>query len=151
MNFKIRVILLKQAEKEKEKQVQKQPPPKPFIVKINQFGKLIIGFTRSIMLPTFARYPEFTSQQFFSGNCTNGGFCEQSRLLQQASETVYDGSLQTSYTEQDAIEARDILNRGQIYVNSIKVPIIDISVIPGAESDASLLGFTWNCTKVTDT
>lgn len=69
--------------------------------------------------------------------------------MEQDSEVV-DGSLKASYTEQEAREAQEIINRGQLFVNSIKVPIVEISVVPGEESDASLLNFSWNCTKVTD-
>lgn len=106
------------------------------------------------MIPTFARHPIFKQEEFFSRNCTNGGFCDKARMLQGIlnSESTNDEQLvfSTEYSEEDAREAREIINRGLTKVNGIYEPIVKFSVIPGSESDESLLGFKWNCTKVTN-
>jgi hypothetical protein len=38
-------------------------------------GKVRVGFTRSIMIPNYEIYPEFTEEENMRQNCTNGGYC----------------------------------------------------------------------------
>jgi hypothetical protein len=47
-------------------------------------GRLRIGFTRPIELPTFTSFPEFENDNMLAINCSNGGICEKSaRRLSQ--------------------------------------------------------------------
>lgn len=56
--------------------VFKLPPPKPKIKYIDYLGRVRVEFTRPIVLPTFAKYPEFNYDQFLRQNCTNGNVDE---------------------------------------------------------------------------
>lgn len=54
------------------KEKHSNPPPRPYIQEFNNFGKLRVGFTRPIQVPTFDLYPEFTQDAYFSKNCSHG-------------------------------------------------------------------------------
>lgn len=90
--------------------VFKQPPPRPFIANHNHFGKLKVGFTRPLVLPTYGRYPEFTEDEYFMKNCTNGEDCQpwQYRHLQDMEIGL----------EQEMKEAIEIINHGLVWENN---------------------------------
>ena len=71
-----------------------------------------------------------------SQNCTNGGICQQARVLQ---------------AEQEINEAIQIANSGLVWVGDKKKPVIEVALVPGELSDASKLGLSWNCTNFTNT
>ena len=118
------------------------PPPKPYIAEHDHFGKLKVGFTRPLVLPTFGRYPEFTEEEYYSKNCTNGGLCEQQKNRRLEEQKID--------FEQEMKEAIEIVNHGLIWENNTYNPIVRVSVIPGIESDPSWLNFTWICTNFTN-
>ena len=48
-----------------------QNPPKPFIKSINNVGKVRVGFTQKLVIPTFTKYPEFKEDKNrMKQNCT---------------------------------------------------------------------------------
>jgi len=59
-------------------------------------------------------------------SCKNGERCDQSR------------SLVSRELKQEAI---DIINRGLIYINGTTYPILDFEIVPGSESNSTMLGF----------
>lgn len=76
-----RSFILNVIQIEKRKAIFSMPPPKPFIVFHNNAGKLRVGFTRPLVMPTFERFPEFNEDLNFNRNCTNGGECNLERKL----------------------------------------------------------------------
>lgn len=43
-------------------------------------------------------------------------------------------------------EALEIVNRGLSFVNSALVPVVNLRMKPGLDTDEKLLDFSWNCT-----
>ena len=116
------------------------PPPQPYVKTINNMGRLRVAFTRPIILPTFNRFPEFEKDNMLAQNCTNGGICKQqtrrlSRSLNQAA-TINSSKL---------YQALEIVNRGFVQINNAKMPVVNLSIIPGPDSNLTELEFTWNC------
>ena len=46
---------------------------------------------------------------------------------------------------QDSKEAITIVNRGLAEVNNTMVPIVNLNMKPGPDTDANMLNFTWTC------
>jgi len=61
-----------------------------------------------------------------NASCKNGERCDQSRKL---------------VSRELKQEAIDIINRGLVYINGTAHPILDFEIIPGAESNSTMLGF----------
>ena len=98
-------------------------------------GRLRVAISRPIMLPTFTRFPEFEKDNMLAQNCTNGKICKEpttrglSRMLNQA----------TTNTSSELYQALEIVNRGLIHVNRTNVPVVDLVMIPGLESNLTEL------------
>ena len=93
------------------------------------------------MLPTFIRFPEFEKDNMLACNCTNGRICKEpttrrlSHMLNQAATN----------TSSELYQALEIVNRGLVHVNNIKVPVVNLVMVPGLESNLTELEFTWKC------
>ena len=51
----------------------------------------------------------------------------------------------TTNTSSELYQALEIVNRGLIHVNRTNVPVVDLVMIPGLESNLTQLEFTWKC------
>jgi hypothetical protein len=79
LKFNLKVMKFEAETKTSERKPSNLPPPKPYILEHNQIGKLKVGFTRPILLPTFERFPEFLENK--RKDCSNGGFCRRLQLV----------------------------------------------------------------------
>ena len=87
-------------------------------------------------MPTFTRFPEFETKEYMRQNCTNGGIClEEHRRL----------TVKTSNTTTDLYQALEIVNRGILKINNTFLPVVDLSMVPGSETNVTNLEFTWKC------
>ena len=74
-------------------------------------------------------------------NCTNGRICKEpatrrlSRMLNQAATN----------TSSELYQALEIVNKGLVHINRTNVPIVDLVMVPGLESNLTELEFTWKC------
>ena len=92
-----------------------EDPPKPFIKSINPFGVVRIEFTKSLLIPTFALYPEFETPDYMrplnETDSLNSTSTRRSRMLKTK-----------TLSEQD--QAIEIINRGIVVVNNTEYPLI---------------------------
>ena len=87
------------------------------------------------MLPTFTRFPEFEKDNMLAGNCTNGRICKE-RTTRRLNHMVKQAATNTS---SELYQALEIVHRGLVHVNRKKVPIIDLIMVPGLESNLTEL------------
>ena len=67
-------------------------------------------------------------------NLTNGSISHSERRLNA-----------TSNSSSELIQSLEIMNRGMLKVNNTLVPVVNLEIIAGPESDKSALDFTWKC------
>jgi hypothetical protein len=90
-------------------------PPRPFVKSVDNMGNVRVAFTRSILLPTFNRFPEFAEAQSMRQNFTNEYTDHSERRLNASSN-------QSS----DLNQALDIINRGLLKVNTTYLPVVNL-------------------------
>jgi hypothetical protein len=96
----------------------------PKIEYITQLGRVRVSFSRPLAIPDFVTYPEFLEPEMMKP--------VESRRLQ-------------GVTEQQTKDAIDIVNRGLVYVDDKLVPVVELKMKPGTESELQDLDFTWKC------
>ena len=114
--------------------VYKLSPPRPYIKLVDNIGKVRVAFTRPILLPTFNSFPEFEKEEFMRRNFTNGSSGHKERRLNA-----------TSNSSSELIQSLEIMNRGMLKVKNTLVPVVNLEIIAGPDSDQSALEFTWKC------
>ena len=50
-------------------------------------------------------------------------------------------------TSSELYQALEIVNRGLVHVNHTEVPVVDLIMVPGLESNLTELEFTWECVE----
>ena len=112
----------------------KLSPPRPYIKLVDNIGNVRVAFTRPILMPTFNSFPEFEQEEFMQQNFTNGSSGHSSRRLNA-----------TSNSSSELIQSLEIMNRGLLKVNFTYVPVVNLEIIAGPDSDQSKLEFKWKC------
>ena len=67
-------------------------------------------------------------------NFTNGSSGHKERRLNA-----------TSNSSSELIQSLEIMNRGMLKVKNTLVPVVNLEIIAGPDSDQSALEFTWKC------
>jgi hypothetical protein len=97
---------------------------------IDNVGRLRIAITRPIELPTFTSFPEFENDNMLALNCSNGGICE--KPARRLSRTQNQFATKSS-SEID--QALDIVNRGLVYIKDDYVPVVNLVMVQGPNSN----------------
>ena len=97
---------------------------------IDNMGRLRIAITRPIELPTFNSFPEFENDNMLVLNCSNGGICE--KPARRLSRTQNQFATKSS-SEID--QALDIVNRGLVYIKDDYVPVVNLVMVQGPNSN----------------
>lgn len=119
------------------------PPPQPKIQYVDMMGRVRVSFSRPIVVPTLAAYPEFKDSSNMRQNCTNGNEAACPKQIQRKLQTT---------VEQARREAVDIMNQGLVPVNKTMASVIKLDMVPGSsETNVTLIKqFTWECVDFTE-